>query len=149
MKLLCKCIIGGIVAISILFFVLTYIPIPIGNGINDYSYDLPGNYELWKINSFNYRVVCKNNNYDYKNISSVLEVAYNDDFILVKVGYFDADENGFVVDSTVQGYYIIDVSKEEKLGTYENESQFNDEIDRLGVGDVCDWISANNLSKLL
>lgn len=116
-------------------------------GVSDWTYsDLPGNYEIWRINS-NTIVMVKRLD-EYTNDSAidgyVDAFCCNDIYIGVKRLPFEthSDEypdNVFEMDFSNLEHYIINTTTDEIHGPY-TEEEYEARCEELGVGKMCDWI---------
>ena len=148
MKLLYKFF---IIITLICFIKIIFYYCPIGNGINDYTFKLAGGYELWKVNSYDYKIVHINNdlNWEENIVSNVLEVSYSDNFIYVKSGCFNLDGTNNIISANIQSYYIIDVKSKTVLGPYISEDEFHQYISEKNIDEKFDWIKVNEIKASL
>lgn len=112
-------------------------------GAGDWSYtELPGCYEIWQINPDEIALVKRAGNYSADNVveSYVSEIAWNDNFILVKQTSNPDDSNPDM------SYYIVDIESEEVHGPL-SILEFNKLTDSMKISLVStDWIQTSDLA---
>lgn len=113
----------------------------VGPGVSDWAYtDLPGDYEIWQINPEQIALV---KNIDgmtaYGSVPSyVVEVAWNEDFILAQRR---SGENQSI------SFYIIDVNSETVYGPL-SEEEFSKYKEQFKIAlSESDWVLTKDLKK--
>lgn len=122
----------------------------ISSGINngDWSYKLPNNYEIWRINSR--EIVCgkkdgENSLSNVINENYVLEFKYNERYVCLKC--VEATQNlSAEIDKSNPNFYIIDTMKDTIYGAYTN-TDFQDKIKDMGLIFNTDWIKTTPIPE--
>jgi len=115
-------------------------------GSDDWDYtSLPGNYEIWRMNSRDIILVRIESNDSTSRIIErcIVAFCYNDSFIGVK--QLEINNDGTVVqssDSAVFSYYLVDVANDLLLGPY-SEEEYYSQILACNAGPMCSWISTD------
>lgn len=111
------------------------------NGVNngDWSYVLPNNYEIWRINSR--EIICgkMNGPNSISNVISenyILEFTYDDRYVCLKCVEASKDLS-IDIDVSNPKFYIIDTKEDEIYGTY-IKSDFEDQVKKLELS-FSDW----------
>lgn len=122
------------------------IPYGIHNG--DWSYKLPNNYEIWRINSR--EIVCgkKDGESSLSNVINenyVLEFKYNERYVCLKCVEATQDLSA-QIDKSSPNFYIIDTMKDTIYGAYTN-TDFKDKIIDMELIFNTDWIKTTPIPK--
>ena len=115
------------------------------NPRGDWSYDLVGDYSVWRINSTDILLGKYN---ELSTLSTVIDTyitcfSYNDRFIAVRQldipdGYDQKDI--LQMDFDEAKYFIVDSQTDAVYGVFFTEEQFQAKCDELGVGALGEWI---------
>ena len=114
-----------------------------GAGVGDWTYsDLPGRYELWRINSRCIRLCLPDEERPFlaKTIVDgyVFELAYDDAFICAKRADVPEDIHQ-KIDLSDPDYFIVDVNEEKCYGPFD-EQTFYKSCQELGVSEGLNWL---------
>lgn len=98
-------------------------------GVSDWSYKLPNNYEVWRINSK--KIVVKyvgEEIVDAEIPSYIKEFAYDDRYVCTRNVESIDDNNIFS-----ERYYILDTKEQKLNGPYDTQEKFKTAIDEMNV----------------
>lgn len=115
------------------------------NPQGDWTYDLVGDYSIWRINSVTISLDKVNPNTGSAHVvidTYVTCFAYNDHFIAVRkldVPHGYSQEDILKMDIDKAPYYIVEVSTDKIYGPFSSESDFKAQCDELNVGALGDW----------
>ena len=111
-------------------------------GAGDWTYaDLPGSYEIWRMNTYEIALVMRSTEYTADNVveSYVSEIAWNSEYIFAKQ---KPESNS--LDSEIS-FYIVDVDSTEVYGPL-SQSEFDNLIDSMDITFAeTDWINTEGL----
>ena len=152
----CVVFAGGCYAIIQLF----KIPLLPGPGLNDWTYPLINNYEIWHVNSSTITLEYVEHDNHMKSGArlsngKITQFCYNDRYICVEESQEGAIENSTESQSgskTPAGYIIVDTegvqlsadgsSYEHKIyGTYRTKEEVEAKIEELGITGLCQWVA--------
>ena len=107
---------------------------------------LPGDYEVLRINSTEIDLV-QDGGYV---IRYVIAFCYNESFIGVQQPEFDKESNDDLdireMDWSNPNYYLVDAANEAVYGPY-TATEYEDQLKKLNITDMCEWISTNTKPK--
>lgn len=110
-------------------------------GLGDWSYSLPNNYAVWRINGSSIDL-CLEENHGGKYISAhtiiesyVAYFCYNDRYVgVIRIESYDTEQ----IEENYM-YYLVDTQNGTKWGEM-NKQDYLDKCAELGITDMCDWI---------
>ena len=115
------------------------------NPQGDWSYDLIGDYSIWRINSRDITLGKYTSDFSCSTVvdSYITCFAYNDRFIAVRrldvpKEYFQEDI--FEMDFEQANWFIVDTQTDEVYGPYFSDEEFQKQCEELPVGELGDWI---------
>ena len=114
-------------------------------GTQDWSYPLPNDYEIWRINSKSIVIGYKDPNSTGLDTSQgideyVFEFCYNERFVCAKqIGVPRESHRPTRGDNP--SYYVIDTLNQEVFGPFDSEGLFILELARLRITDLTGWIA--------
>ena len=125
---------------------------PVGAaGLGDWRFHgLPGNWEVWRLNSRQIKILYVKPGI-YIRSSSVVEdyvsyVAWTEDFIFAQqVTLPEEWETRDGVDGLAPAYYIVDVKTRLTHGPYDSEADFLAACEELNTGPLPDWVRTTEL----
>lgn len=121
-----------------------------GAGLNDWTFDqLPGNYEVWRINGRTIRLVeASETGGAYTVVDSyVSEIAYTSDYIFAQQVSVPED-NRTPIDTSNPVYFILSATDGVLDGPYSQE-EFTSAYEALGLEEDLDWIKSTKLRDLV
>ena len=136
--------ISAILLISIVQAIILSSCMRIGTfgGAGDWTYaDLPGSYEIWRINTYEIALVIRSGEYIADNVveSYVSEIAWNSKYIFAKQR---SEVNSLDLEISL---YIVDVDSGEVHGPL-SQSEFDDLIDSMDITLAeTDWINTESI----
>lgn len=118
--------------------------------MGDWTYsDLPGRYEIWRINSR--AIVLALPNEEYPSMADnvveayVFEVAYNNDYICAKRADVPEDLKT-PIDISNPEYYVVDVAEEKRYGPFD-EMGYHDFFLQHDIKEPTNWMDMKTLRK--
>lgn len=130
-----------------LLLLLIMIPLSACAGAGDWNYDdLPGNFEVWRVNGKNVSLVLANENGVTASTvvpTYVFEVGHTDRYIFAKQAEVSEDK---VVNYSVVHYHIVDVNTAETFGPLD-EQAFKEKLKELGIEETVEWIDLKAMKK--
>lgn len=113
-------------------------------GLSDWIYsDLPGDYEIWKVNSTD---ICLNKDGKHVVERYIIAFCYNAQYIGVQRVPVDATEEAFdlqKLDTSCPEYYLVDSACNEVYGPYSGE-EYQNKLSDLNVSDMCQWMTTDS-----
>ncbi len=98
-------------------------------GVSDWSYKLPNNYEVWRVNSKDIVVKYVGDEILDANIPSfVKEFSYDDRYVCTR-NIESIDDN----DIFLEKYYILDTLEQKLHGPFETQEEFKSAVDELEI----------------
>lgn len=98
-------------------------------GVSDWSYKLPNNYEVWRINSSDIIVKYVGEEIvDAEIPSFVKEFSYDDKYVCTRNVDSISENNIFE-----EKYYILDTLEQQLYGPYDTEQEFITMLNELGI----------------
>lgn len=98
-------------------------------GVSDWSYKLPNNYEVWRINSTDIIIKYVGEKTVEAEIPSfVKEFSYNERYVCTRNVDSISDNNIFD-----EKYYILDTLEQQLYGPYDTEHEFVTILNELGI----------------
>lgn len=122
------------------------IPSDINNG--DWSYKLPNNYEIWRINSR--EIVCgkkdgENSLSNVINENYVLEFKYNERYMCLKCVEATQDLSA-EIDKSNPNFYIIDTMEDTIYGAYAH-TDYENKVNDMGLIFNTNWIKTTPIPE--
>ena len=116
------------------------------NPQGDWTYDLVGDYSIWRINSVTISLDKVNPNTGSAHVvigAYVTCFACNDHFIAVRkldVPHGYSQEDILEMDFDQAQYFLVNVKNDQIYGPFSSEAEFQAQCDELNVGDLGNWI---------
>lgn len=122
-----------------------------GCGLSDWSYELTGGYEIWRINSRDIALVyCEREKDSCKTVIDnfyVTDFSMNARYIGVK-GVPHTDMHGASEEdlaSDVRKFYLVDVTSGELYGRFDSKTEYDAKCLELSTGEMEPWKSTEGL----
>ena len=114
---------------AILVYLLLVLVLTSCAGVSDWSYKLPNNYEVWRINSNEIIVKYAGDETVNAEIPSfVKEFAYDDRYVCTR-NIKSIDENNIFSEE----YYILDTEEQKLYGPYATQAEFESVIEKMKI----------------
>ena len=121
-----------------------------GCGLSDWTYELNGGYEIWRLNSRDIQLVYRERGENFAEILInnyfVTDFSVNEGFIGVKgIPYADevASEEDLASDTRV--FYLLDVTSGELYGPFESKTEYDAKCLELSTGEMNPWKNTEGL----
>lgn len=122
-----------------------------GCGLSDWTYELNGGYEIWRVNSHNIELVYRDREQNYTKVVIdnlfVTDFSLNERFIGVKgipyAGMHSASDEE--LESNVRVFYLVDVTRGELYGRFDSKKEYDAKCLELSTGEMLPWRTTKGL----
>ena len=113
-------------------------------GVGDWSYDLPNNYQILRVNSNSVVFGKYEDLFERKLDRYIVSFCFNDCYIgLERIPLDDIPPDQQIdikkFDRTNSEYYLMDSANDLLYGPY-SKDDYNEQCNDLGINDMCEWI---------